>query len=481
LLYMSNLMSLLIADLLYMNITALKQTCTGVVAVAGDSNFSELLHGNLWNRLIPERAPRIVVRAADEQDVIAAVRFARDHRLKVAVRGGGHNWSQPSLRHGGLLIDLMNLNKVISIDVEARRAVVEPIISNREAQRILNTKGLAFPSGHCPQVKLSGYLLGGGMAWNPGVWGHGAENVEAIKLVNAEGELVVASKEQNADYFWAARGAGSGFFGVVTCYHLKLYPLPKAIHGSTYYFSMDDAAAVGGWLGEIAARLSPSIELSLFLLEAPPKLKEKAAFHGSKVCMVTGVAFADSVDEAKASLLALENGPLATKCLDSSFAVPLVFEELFDISGALWPEGMRSRVEAAFSNAGAAELVNAVRTHLMRAPSPTSLVLFTIFTGPNVPAPLPDAAFSMSAKIYGGPWTMWRDAADDQANTDWHHQCTTLLRPYNVGYYIGESDAVSRPSGAVEAFSPEGWKRLADLRGKYDPDGVFFGYFDGLS
>jgi FAD binding domain len=122
---MSNLMSLLIADLLYMNITTLKQTCTGVVAVADDSNFSELLHGNLWNRLIPERAPRIVVRAADEQDVIAAVRFARDHRLKVAVRGGRHNWSQPSLRHGGLLIDLMNLNKVISIDVEARRAVVE--------------------------------------------------------------------------------------------------------------------------------------------------------------------------------------------------------------------------------------------------------------------------------------------------------------------------------------------------------------------
>jgi FAD/FMN-containing dehydrogenase len=107
--------------------------------------------------------------------------------------------------------------------------------------------------------------------------------------------------------------------------------------------------------------------------------------------------------------------------------------------------------------------------------------LFTIFTGPNVPAPLLDAAFSMSAKIYGGPWTMWRDAADDQANTDWHHQCTTLLRPYNVGYYIGESDTVSRPSAAVEAFSPERWQRLADLRAKYDPDGVFFGYFDGLS
>src|SRR6476661_3854692 len=274
-----------------MDIEALRKACKGVLATQGDTNFTELIHGDLWNRLIPRRAPQIVIRVKDEQDVIAAIRFARENKLKVVVRGGGHNWCQPTLRNGGLIIDLSELNKVISIDVGARKAVVQPIISNREVQKVLNVKGLAYPSGHCPQVKLSGYLLGGGMSWNQGVWGSGSESVEAIELVTAEGKLITASKGENAEYFWAARGSGSGFFGVVTRYHLKLYPLPKAIHGSTYYYSMADAAAVGAWLGKNAAKISPAIELSLFLREAPTDLKEKTAAQGGKLAMVTATAF----------------------------------------------------------------------------------------------------------------------------------------------------------------------------------------------
>ena len=127
-----------------------------------------------------------------------------------------------------MLIDLSNLNKVISIDPEARKAVLQPIISNRDVQQALNPLGMAYPSGHCPQVKLSGYLLGGGMSWNQGAWGHGCESVEAIEMVTADGKLITASKDENQDYFWAARGAGFGFFGVVTRFHLKLHPLPQS-------------------------------------------------------------------------------------------------------------------------------------------------------------------------------------------------------------------------------------------------------------
>src|SRR5258705_2268421 len=333
-----------------MDIEALKKACKGVVAAQSDANFTDLIHGNLWNRLIPRRAPQIVVRVKDEQDVIAAIQFARENKLKVVVRGGGHNWCQPTLRNSGLLIDLSELNKVISIDVAARKAVVQPIISNRDVQKVLNAKGLAYPSGHCPQVKLSGYLLGGGMAWNQGVWGSGTESIEAIELVTAEGKLITASKNEHAEYFWAARGSDPGFCGVVKRYHLKLHPLPMAIHGSIYYYSMDDVAAVGGWLGENAAKISPAVELSLFLREAPANLKEKTAAQGGKVAMVTGAAFADSPEEAKARLKPLEAFPLLSECLSSSFATPIVFEQMFDASGALWPEGLRNRVEATFSN-----------------------------------------------------------------------------------------------------------------------------------
>lgn len=331
-----------------MNIDALKKACHGTVTVAGDANFQEAIHGNLWNKLVPDRAPQIVVKADHEEDIIAAIKFARENKLKVVVRGGGHNWCQPTLRQGGLLIDIQNFNNVISIDVENRRAVIQPIISNRDVQKALNPQGLGFPTGH------------------------------------------------------------------------------------------------NGW-----------------------------------ICMVTANAFEDTPDAAKAALQPLEECPITP--VSKTFATPLTFEELFDASGALWPEGLRSKVEATFSNSSPGEMMKAVLAKMQEAPSSISVFLFTIFCGPNVPAPQKNMAYSMSSKVYGGPWTMWEDAKDDKANADWHNEMTALLRPYNVGYYIGEANSVSRPATAVQAFSPENWQRLADLRDKYDPDGLFFGYFDGLT
>ena len=204
----------------------------GRVLTPSDADFDSMVYGELWNLLRPSRKPDMVARVTDVDDVIAAVNYARENNMKVVVRGGGHNWAFPSLRNGGLMIDLTDLNKVISIDKENKRAVVEPIISNREMIAYLKPYGLAYPTGHCPTVKLSGYLLGGGMAWNHGVWGPGLGSIEAIELVTADGKLVTASKDENTDLFWAARGAGCGLFAVAVRYHLRLYDLPRAIAGS---------------------------------------------------------------------------------------------------------------------------------------------------------------------------------------------------------------------------------------------------------
>jgi FAD/FMN-containing dehydrogenase len=463
-----------------MDVDALRKACQGTVAVASDANFGELLHGDLWNRLIPDRAPQVIVRVNDEQDVMAAILFARANQLKVVVRGGGHNWCQPTLRNGGVLIDLINLNKVISIDPVARKAVVQPIISNRDAQKALNAQGMAFPSGHCPQVKLSGYLLGGGMSWNPGGWGHGSGSVEAVELVTAEGKLITASKDENPDYFWAARGAGTGFFGVVTKYHLKLYPLPKAMHWCNYTYAMEDAAAVAAWLGEVAKILASSVELSLFLLTAPPELQYLTTASGGKVCLVSATSFAETAEQAKAELALLDSCPLFGKKLAWTPPAPVTFEQLFDASGAVWPEGLRARAESVFYQAKVDDVVRAVSEHFTKAPSPITVLLFAVMTGPNLPPDPNESAFSMSAPILGGPWTQWKTAGEDAANSAWHDVCVARLKPFVSGYYIGESDTVSAPSAATLAFSVDNWKRLADLRDKYDPDGMFFGYFDGL-
>ncbi len=462
-------------------VSALRKNVRGQVLTASDTEFEKVAL-DIWNKYGPiKRRPQLIVRALNEEDVVETVKFARAKKLKVTVRGGGHHWSNSSLRNSGVMIDLTNLNKVISIDAKSYKAVVQPVISNREIQSHLNAQNLSYPSGHCPPVKLSGYLLSGGMSWNQGVWGPGIGSVEAVELVTPDGELITANKDQNTDYYWAARGAGPAFFGVATRYHLKLYDLPRAIACSYHYYPIGEVAAVAQWLESIASTLAPNIELSLFLLTAPAELAEKCKADAGKVCMVAATIFADSTAEVKSSLKPLDDCPVAAKCLSKTNAKPYDFEALFDASGGLWPADHRNHVEAMFSESNLADMFDALSDHFLRTPSPTTIIMFAIFTGPNIPAPLTDAAFSMSAHYYGGPWTMWTKAEDDEANTRWHEKCLDLLKPFVTGHYIGETDTVKYPDHVKASYTESKWNRLEELRKKYDPDGVFFNYSNGVS
>lgn len=464
-----------------LDVSALQAKIKGKAVVSTVSNFRKIATEGLWNELRPERLPQLIVQVQDEQDVVEAIKFAKANKMKVVVRGGGHNWCSPSLRNGGMLIDLTNLNQVISIDVAGKKAVVQPIISNREIQQQLNPLGLAFPSGHCPQVKISGYLLGGGMSWNQGTWGAGCTNVEGVELVTADGERILATATENPDYFWAARGAGSGFFGAVLRYHLKLYALPKAITASIFHYPVDQAGDVAEWLGNNAKTFSPKIELSCFVLAAPPELAEQAKKDNGMVAMVTATAFADTPEEAKAALKPFEAYPGIATALSKTIAAPTTFPQLFDASGALWPEHLRNRVQAVYSDASPRALFGILSAEYKKSPSPLSVSLFAIFCGPDVPVKLPDAAFSMSAKMYGGPWTMWKDAKDDQANTIFHDSLVAKIKPLTVGNYVGESDTVRDAGHGKDCFTEAKWKRLAELRAKYDPDGLFFAFGEGFA
>jgi FAD/FMN-containing dehydrogenase len=453
----------------------------GNVLHTSESGFEEAAFGNLWNELRPKRHPQIVAQAMDKQDVAAAVKFAQANKLKVTVRGGGHNWCNPSLRNGGLLIDLSNLNRVVSIDAASQRAVVQPIISNRQIQAALNAHGLSFPSGHCPEVKLSGYLLSGGMSWNHGIWGPGVGSVEAIEIVDAKGQIITANATQNPDYFWAARGSGPGFFGVAVGYHLKLYPLPRAITSSAYYYPYDQLVPVARWLDQIASRLPRSVELSLFVVQAPSELSDKATTSNGKVVLVSGVMFADALDAAQSTLNLLDTYPSLDLCLSRSVAKQTGFPALFDASGALWPSHLRCKVDALFFNAPLADLCQTVKDHALAAPSPATVLMFAIYTGKNRPPATPsDAAFSVTGNLYGGPWTMWSAASGDAANISWHSKCMDLLKPHVAAHYIGETDFVGHPEFAKLSYKPAAWERLNNLRDQYDPERLFFDFKGGL-
>lgn len=448
-----------------MDLAALRRRIQGHVVARGEPGFEDLAFGTLWNRRHPtDRTPDVIVRVAGDADVAEAVRAARAGGLRVTVRGGGHNWCSPSLREGGMLVDLTDLTQVLEVDADARTAVTEPVVSNRDMQALLNAQGLAYPTGHCPEVKLSGYLLGGGMSWNACGWGEGYTGVEAIDLVTADGELVTASATEHPDLFWAARGAGSTFFAVAVRFHLRLQTLPAAMRATSAFFALADAEPVAGWLQELAPALPANVELTHFMLQAPPEVA------GGKVCLVTATAFTDSEEEARHALAPLQDCAVAAP-LAAEPPAPTDFPALFDLSGSMWPPDLRATVDAMYFDAGVAEPVAAIREHVARFPEDLTVVLFAIPTGP--PTPAPDAAFSHHGRLYGGPWTMWREPADDAEQLAWHARCVDLLLPLAAGHYIGESDTMGRPDFAERAFSPEHRARLAELRRRYDPDGLF--------
>ncbi|CAN5185949.1 FAD-binding oxidoreductase [soil metagenome] len=461
---------------------ALRKAVKCDISLSSDKDFKDKVFSGLWNKYHATRLPEVAVRVKTDADVIAAVKFAKANNMKVAVRGGGHNWAATSLRNGGMMIDLTEMNQVLSVDPVKKIAISQPIVSNREIQQKLKPYNLAFPSGHCPQVKLSGYLLSGGMSWNQGTWGHGCESVEKIEMVTADGELITADKDHNQDYFWAARGAGPGLFAICLRYHLKLYDIPKAFTCSSYYYPMDQAKVVAEWIKETAPKLKPCVELSLWMVTAPPELAEKAKADGGKVCQVTGTAFTDSQEQGKEVMALLDTCPVMNKCLSKSINQPADFEGLFDFSGALWPENMRNQVEAMFSNSNPADIFVATADHFKKCPSPATVFMFAVFTGPNVPTKPPaDTSFSMAGKLYGGPWTMWKDEKDDAVNLKWHKDMLTIIKPFTAGHYVGETDTVQYADHAVAAFTRENWKKLAELRKKYDPTGLFFDFKNGFS
>jgi FAD/FMN-containing dehydrogenase len=461
------------------NSAQLQNRIAGKVIVRDHPNYRGALENN-WNQLRPERYPDVIVQVSSDLDVVEAIKFAGEAGLKVAVRGGGHAWCGTPFRNSGMLIDLAQLTEV-KIDPVARTAAIQPIISNRDMMRKLEPYDLAFPVGHCPQVKASGYLLSGGIGWNASQWGQAAFSVTGIEMVTAAGQLITANAQQNAELFWAARGAGAGMFAIATRFHLNLYPRPQAIHTSTYYYPLSKVREVADWFSDAAETMPRNVEMTMFYVSAPEDLLDQCRSDGGKVCMLTAGVFADTKEEAVQTLGALERGGYSSNCLKKIVAVPSSFDDLFTASGNMWPELLRSKVESLWSNSKPGDILCALRDHFIKTPNAKTVLLFALYPEwRNGVASREDLALSQAARVYGGPWTMWDNAEDDAANVEWHRKCCEILKPFATGRYLGESDIIDDPSRAEEAFSASHWQRLKQLKIKYDPEGLFHGFFGGL-
>ena len=266
--------------------------------------------------------------------------------MSIGVRSGGHSWAGSHLRDGGMLLDLSRLTD-LSVDAEARTAVVQPGVRGSDLISTLREHDLFFPVGHCQGVALGGYLLQGGFGWLSRIFGPACQSVTAIDVVTADGELVHADERSHPDLYWAARGAGPGFFGVVTRFHLRLHAWPTVAMNSIYLYPGELLEEIIGWAREIGPAVARSVEMMLFL---------QRPGGDERLIGVTGPVLAASEEEARDALAILETCPARDRAIAANPYMPADFTDLVGASRLLFPDGNRFAVDNMWTSAAAAEL-----------------------------------------------------------------------------------------------------------------------------
>ena len=440
-------------------------TFTGQLLRRGDAGFEAAAVGRVFNCRRPARRPAAVLRAADEADVAAGVRLARDEGLRVAVRAGGHSWAAWSLRDDTLLIDLAAFTSM-SYDEATGIVTIGPAVrGGTDLDPFLAARGRFFAAGHCPTVGLGGFLLQGGMGWNCRGWGWAAESIESLRVVTADGEVLECDAAGNADLLWAARGSGPGFFGVVTQFRLRTRPRFRELTQTTYVYPAEAAADVLGWLYHARHDVPPAVELVAVGI-TPPLPPEPG--HAGPALVVDGVSF----DGGPASLAALGTCPVAGKALVSKIAQPVTIGELRAEQVRANPEGHRYTVDNAYLQGEPGALIPALVPAFTGLPTAKSFSLW--FDLAHLPGhPMPDMALSLQTDIYFATYVVAQDAAQDAACRAWVGETMGRLSPFSPGCYLGDSDFTIRPD---RFMSDAAWDRYREIRAARDPGRLFTGY-----
>lgn len=445
----------------------------GPVIRKGDADYEAWRQSMVFHRSKPDRYPDMIVQVRSVEDVQAAVRFAAQNKLKVTTRSGGHNATGSSLRNGGLCLDLSALNN-IRIDDEKQIALTQPGVRSVQLAAKAGSRGFSFPVPHCPTVGLGGFVMGGGIGLNySSRGGFAALSIDAAEIVTADGELVLASPDENPDLYWAVRGAGPGFFGVVTRFDLRVYPTPKGILSSSYILPLEAVETMTSALAKLNENTDERVEVLAALMHNP-EAPADAPPENSKICFVSAFAFGDSHAESRAMLAPFARSALPRESLAKVEYEELNFLELYKFFSPDKPGGAHGRY--AVDNVMTDEpgkIFLGLADHFRTTPSPINHVLAGY--GMNLKQ-RDDSCLSSIADHYLGTFIIWQDEADDQRNFGWLDEAIPVMDKYGKGRYINEVEARRHPEHIRECFSAENWEKLADVRRKYDPDGVFHNY-----
>jgi len=444
-------------------IDTLKSGLRGPLLLPDSPGFDEAR--SIWNAMI-DRYPAMILRCAGVADIRQGIAFARDNGLPLAIRGGGHNIGGSALCDDGVVLDLSSM-KSVRIDPAARRAYVEPGATLHDFDHEAQALGLATPLGINSTTGVAGLTLGGGFGWLSRRYGMTIDNLVAVDIVTADGELRRASATSNEDLFWAIRGGG-GNFGVVTLFEYALHEVGPLVYGGLVVLPFAEAKEALVKYRAAAPAMPEELAVWAVARLAPPLPFLPPDVHGKPV-LVLAMCYTGPVDD----------GPAAVESV-RRFGTPLG-EHLGPMPYEMWQQAFDPLLTPGARNYWKSHnladiddgLIDALTRAIDTLPSPQCEIFFGLIGAQTQRVAADATAYPARDTLYAmNVHGRWDDARDDDRCIAWSRAFFDAARPFALGsVYV--NFMTEEETGRIEQAYGSNYERLVEIKNRYDRGNLF--------
>ena len=423
----------------------------------------------VWNGTV-DRRPRLIARCTGAADVASAVRFARDRGLEIAVRGGGHNVAGTAVCDDGVVVDLSAM-RAVSVDPGERTAHVQGGALWGDVDHETQAHGLATTGGIVSHTGVGGVSLGGGIGWLMRKHGLTVDNLVEAEVVTADGNIVRASTDDHPDLFWALRGGG-GNFGVVTSFRFALHPVGPTVIAGPVFWAAEDATDVLRFYREFVADAPDELGTVVRLGTIPQQSAIRPELH-FRPAIAVACCYAGPVEDGERTVRALRR--FGTPLVD--LVGPTLYVDHQSGIDDTVPHGWHYYWKATSLTGLSDGVIDVVADHAFRAGSPRSYSAIFHMGGAVAGAPRDATAYPgrdvTHNLVVDAVWLADEDVTVGASEPGWARGFLQALRPHRAGVYVNFLDSDDDSSRVREAYGEDTYRRLAQIKARYDPDNVF--------